>query len=137
MPNNRLLSRLRRWDGLSAAARLQVRPKAGRYLPELPMKNFYFRKTNIPELSLYSQSQQTEILKSIEPHWLEVVIFYTGIILTMWLGKVVGLIVFSNTSNYWLAAIASGSAVAAFYFFYEFILLNFFTRQRVLAKLGN
>jgi hypothetical protein len=28
--NKRLLSRLRRWDGLSAAARLRVRPKAGR-----------------------------------------------------------------------------------------------------------
>src|SRR5690554_3560206 len=27
--NNRLLSPLRGWDGLSAAARLQVRPKAG------------------------------------------------------------------------------------------------------------
>jgi hypothetical protein len=29
--NNRLLSPLRGWDGLSAASRLQVRPKAGRY----------------------------------------------------------------------------------------------------------
>lgn len=32
--NNRLLSPLRGWDGLSAAARLQVRPKAGRYATE-------------------------------------------------------------------------------------------------------
>ncbi|PMR73571.1 hypothetical protein [Billgrantia endophytica] len=30
-PNNRLLSPLRGWDGLSAASRLQVRPKAERY----------------------------------------------------------------------------------------------------------
>jgi len=30
LPNNRLLSPLRGWDGRSAAARLQVRPKAGR-----------------------------------------------------------------------------------------------------------
>jgi len=29
--NKRLLSPLRGWDGLSAAARLQVRPKARRY----------------------------------------------------------------------------------------------------------
>src|SRR5690606_6751249 len=29
--NNRLLSPLRGWDGLSAASQLQVRPKAGRY----------------------------------------------------------------------------------------------------------
>lgn len=29
MPNKRLLSPLRGWDGLSAALRLQVRPKAG------------------------------------------------------------------------------------------------------------
>jgi len=34
LPNNRLLSPLRDWDGLSAAARLQVRPKAGRYILE-------------------------------------------------------------------------------------------------------
>jgi hypothetical protein len=33
-PNKRLLSPLRGWDGLSAASRLQVRPKAGRYIPE-------------------------------------------------------------------------------------------------------
>ena len=31
MANKRLLSPLRGWDGLSAATRLQVRPKAGRY----------------------------------------------------------------------------------------------------------
>lgn len=30
-PNKGLLSPLRGWDGLSAASRLQVRPKAGRY----------------------------------------------------------------------------------------------------------
>lgn len=30
-PNNRLLSPRWGWDGLSAAARLQVRPKAGRW----------------------------------------------------------------------------------------------------------
>ena len=30
-PNNQLWSPLRDWDGLSAAARLQDRPQAGRY----------------------------------------------------------------------------------------------------------
>lgn len=39
--NKRLLSPLRGWDGLSAAAaRLQVRPKAGRYVPRLSMRVF-------------------------------------------------------------------------------------------------
>ena len=101
------------------------------------MKKFYFRKKSIPELSSYSQSKKLEILKSIEPHWMVVVSFYAGIIFTMLLGKSVGVTVFVNTGSYWLSPIIGGSIVLAFYFIYEFILLNFYTRKKVATKLGN
>ena len=101
------------------------------------MMNVYFRKTNIPELGSYSQSKKIEILKSIEPHWLEVVCFYTGIGFGIWLGSNVGLSVFSSTDNQWAAIFVGGSIVPIFYFCYEIILLNFITRRKVSAKLRN
>ena len=101
------------------------------------MKKFYFRKKSIPELCSYSQDMKLEILKSIEPHWMVVLSFYAGIIFTMLLARSVGLNVFENTGSYWLPPIIGGSIVLAFYFIYEFTLLNFYTRKKVATKLGN
>uniref|UniRef100_A0A486XM42 Uncharacterized protein n=1 Tax=Rheinheimera sp. BAL341 TaxID=1708203 RepID=A0A486XM42_9GAMM len=55
----------------------------------------------------------------------------------MLLGRSLGLTVFANTGSYWLSPIIGGSIVLAFYFIYEFILLNFYTRKKVATKLGN
>ena len=101
------------------------------------MGKIYFRKTQIPELSSYSHSKKIAILRSLEPHWMEVVSFFGGIALAMFLTNKLAAYIYLSTGKQWVAIMLGGSIVPLFYFCYEFVLLNFITRRKVSAKLGN
>lgn len=95
----------------------------------------YFKKYSIPELQDYDQGKKVEILKSIAPHWLEVVTFYLVIGFSSWLGRLTGMSIFLSTQNQFIAILIGAAIVLVSYVGYELLLLNLVTRKKVASKL--